>query len=242
MGSSHYFTQPLPPADSNLPQTFGKSHTKTTHTAHASAVTINARTMLSFICLFTCCLFTPQLAAEETTDESTIFPKDPVAAVERWRVLQYQGLYEPVIADLAPAAPGWVDRRSIKATKQNVERLSQNVYGYEIIAGAIEGDAACVMLRAAWTDKKKPEVAITPFYLWWVNDRWTFLPNPLAVETWYQSVPDDLEPGYDRLASWYEKTLADQQDLLADDAADLIAQWRQEMTEKDPADDHPQHD
>ena len=140
----------------------------------------------------------------------------PGDAVERWRRLQYDGQVAPVIAQLAPAAPGWVDSRSNAAVKENVRRLGESVYGYQVVDALHFGDAACVMLLAAWTDKKGPDVQFSPFYMWRVNGTWTYLPNPLVVETWYQSVPDELEPSYARLHTWYEEQAMLRKALLPD--------------------------
>ena len=69
---------------------------------------------------------------------------------------KYQGDGDTVVADLAPVAPGWVDRKSIAVTKENIERITSGVYGYEVISAKADGNAACVVLRLAWTDKKGP--------------------------------------------------------------------------------------
>ena len=74
-------------------------------------------------------------------------------------------------------------------------------------------------------------VELMPFYLWRVEGRWNFLPNPLAVETWYQRVPDELEPGYEQLTNWYQQQAQQRQDLFAADATQLITAWRLDMNQ-----------
>lgn len=150
---------------------------------------------------------------------------DPGSALEELRRAQYAGDAEAAIAHLAPAAPAFVDRKSNAATRENTQRIQDGIYGFELIEAKAEGDAACALLRAAYTDADEPKVELHKFFLWRHDGAWTYLPNPLEYETWYQSVPDELEPGFARLDAWVEDAKLRRRDLLDADAATLIRGW-----------------
>jgi hypothetical protein len=150
---------------------------------------------------------------------------DPATAANELRRLQYRGEAEQVFAYLAPAAPGFVDRKSKQATAENIARMAAGVYGFEVLAGQAEGDAGCTVMLAAWTDGSGPKVELFPFYLWRQEGAWHYLPNPLEVETWYQSVPDELEGSFDRLQVWYQAEVATHAARMEADPATLIADW-----------------
>lgn len=168
-------------------------------------------------------LVTTVSAAEITLDGTAR------SAIEGWQLLQYAGKADSVITSLAPAAPGWVDSRSNKATRTNVARMAEGVYGFTVLEVEEQGDAAVAMVMAAWTDGKKPAVTVTPFYMWRVEGRWTYLPNPLKVETWYQGVPDAVEPSFATLKRWAKKRLSQITVPPASDAPALLAQWQSEV-------------
>ncbi|MDA3963282.1 MAG: hypothetical protein PF961_21055 [Planctomycetota bacterium] len=159
---------------------------------------------------------------------ASLFAVDPHSAVTTWRQLQYAGDAESVIADLAPAAPGFVDSKSNAATRDNVKRMTAGVYGFEVLTAKADGDAGVATLLVAWTDKDGPKVIIMPFFMWKYEGRWTYLPNPIEVETWYQSVPDELEPGYERLRTWHKEQEQANAHRLKIPAADLITMWREQ--------------
>lgn len=157
---------------------------------------------------------------------------DARAAIEAWRAAQYAGDADTVIADLAPAAPGFVDRRSNRATRDNVERIAQGSYGFAILDVRSEGDAAVATLLIADRNTDGPALRIRPFFMWRHDGRWTYLPNPLQVETWYQSVPDELEPAFDRLRTWHERVAEANADRLDQDAGTLLTAWAAETPER----------
>ena len=159
-------------------------------------------------------------------DQVDAMRSDPGSAVAELRRLQYANQAEATNAYLAPAAPGFVDRKAKAANIENVQRIHNGVYGFEVIAAKADGDAGAALLLAAYTDKDGPKVEFYPFYMWRHEGTWKFLPNPLEVETWYQSVPDKLKPGYERLSAWIDAQKVEHAGRLATTAAELIEEWR----------------
>ena len=80
-------------------------------------------------------------------------------------------------------------------------------------------------LLVAWTDRDGPRNAIYPFYCWFHEGRWKYLPNPGEVETWYQNVPEDLEPRFERLATWFTTYQQQEALRLEEKPGAMIARW-----------------
>ena len=162
---------------------------------------------------------------------------DPAAAADQLRHWQYAGEAEEAIAYLAPAAPGFVDRKSNATTRENTARIGNGTYGFEILEGNVDGNAGCALVLAAWNDSDDGEarVELFPFYMWRHEGVWKYLPNPTEYETWYQSVPDEMEPGYERLTTWLASARERHQQRLQQPAESLIAEWQQAHRDRAPS-------
>jgi len=95
--------------------------------------------------------------------------------------------------------------------------------GYEVLTVRGDGDAGVAARLVAWLDRDGPRNAFWPFYCWFHDGRWKYLPNPGQIETRYQDVPEDLEPRYERLATWFAAIQQQEARRLEEQPSAMIA-------------------
>ena len=181
------------------------------------------------------CARTPSLSSlPESSNASGPMADDPVAALNHLRFLEYDNQVEAVLGYLAtPAASEFVLKRSRAATRQNIARIQENTYGFEVLAGKASGDAGVTILRVVDLGSDQP-IKITPFYVWRIGGEWHFLPNPTVVSAWYQAVPAELLGDFSQLEAWYAETVETFKDSSPEPEALLQRYWTEVMGEDAP--------
>jgi hypothetical protein len=120
------------------------------------------------------------------------------------RDAQYQGDNDSVETYLAPVAIGLVLRKSKEASRENVQRIADRVYGYRVVEVWEEGKAACAVLVVGQSDKK-PATQYAPFFFLRMKDGWKYLPNPITWDAWYQSIPSDAKKDFQVISKKYKQ-------------------------------------
>ncbi|TVR44451.1 MAG: hypothetical protein EA402_07185 [Planctomycetota bacterium] len=170
-----------------------------------------------------------RLAAAEPSPAALPMQGSAEEALAHLRQLKYQGDADAVLEFLAPISREFVLRRSRSATRENIERIEQGVHGFAAIASRQDDDAAVLVLRVVNADARR-QLILMPFYLIRLDGTWHYLPNPTRTSTWYQTIPQELQGAYTRLAIWVEGILAEEEKALDDlDPASLLASWQSEM-------------
>lgn len=150
-----------------------------------------------------------------------------LATATNWRLRLYSGELHGIDQCLAPAAPTFVDRRSLAGAQRNAQRIQAGSYGYQLLGAKTSGDAGVVALQVAWIDGTEPQVAIWPFYCWRHEGTWKFLPDPGRIHAWYQSVPSSLDADFTTVQDWFDSFRATSAVIPHQEAEALIVGWRE---------------